>query len=224
MLHIPKTGGTSVKRVFRSWFGEGLMEHYFDSWNNSMPTRHELATAHRLERPVVVYGHFNALRGFGVTDYYPQVTQFITILRDPFERALSGYFYIRQQVQQGASWWESSEPAKMTLREYLSRRPEGPLPTFSPIPLTLDNFKDVIETSFVEVGILERLDESLRRIAHALHMDYDSSMLSSENQSTRDQDIPNDLREEFVEKHPLEYAIYNYVARKFDHEEGPSGV
>ena len=216
MLHIPKTGGTSVQRIFRSWFGDGLVEHYFDESRNAMPTRHDLAMVHFPERPVVVYGHFNRLRGFGVDDYYPQVTQFITILRDPFDRAISLYFFVRQNSQQGAGWWKSSDPATMTLREFLAQKEEGPLPTFSPIPLTLDNFEEVIEASFVEVGIMEKLDESLRRIAHSLHVHYDSSMLTIENRTARNQEIPHELRESFMRRHPLEYAIYNYVASKFD--------
>lgn len=219
MLHVPKTGGTSVMRIFRAWFGEGFLSHYFDRGTNSMPTRHDLATAHRPERPVVVYGHFNASRGFGVADYYPQVKQFVTIVRDPFERAVSGYFYVQQQFQRGASWWEGSRPAAMTLREYLSRKSEGPPLLFSPISLTLDNYREILEMFFVEIGITEKLDESLRRIARSLAMDYDSSMLPTENRSLRTQEIPNDLRESFIERHPLEYAIYNYAAARFDHGE-----
>jgi hypothetical protein len=146
------------------------------------------------------------------------VKQFITILRDPFDRAISLYFYVRQGSQQGAGWWKSSDPATMALHDFLAQKEEGPLPTFSPIPLTLDNFEEVIETSFVEVGIMEKLDESLRRIADSLHVHYDSSMLTIENQTARNQEIPHELRESFIRRHPLEYAIYNYVASKFDHK------
>jgi hypothetical protein len=40
-LHIPKTGGTSLRHTLQEWFPEGrLFSHYFT--NGQLPIRHEL--------------------------------------------------------------------------------------------------------------------------------------------------------------------------------------
>jgi len=46
--------------------------------------------------PLLVYGHFNRDHGFGVEQYYPEVNQFMTMLRDPFEAAISMYYFHRK--------------------------------------------------------------------------------------------------------------------------------
>jgi hypothetical protein len=65
-IHIPKTAGTSVKQIFRKWYGQGLHMHYYNEQAGGLPVKHDLQAFHSIERPVVIYGHFNRLRGFGM--------------------------------------------------------------------------------------------------------------------------------------------------------------
>jgi len=89
-IHIPKTGGTSIRELFNEWFGSGLFTHYKSK--HGLPNRINLECIQRHDLPIVIYGHFNQLRNFGIPQYYPGVTQFVTIMRDPFVRAVSRYF------------------------------------------------------------------------------------------------------------------------------------
>ena len=71
------------------------MTHYYTKATESLPPRRDLrAERARLGAPPVIYGHFNRLRGFGITQYYPQVGQFLAHERigtDPgLLRALDG--------------------------------------------------------------------------------------------------------------------------------------
>ncbi len=84
-IHIPKCGGSSFKEVLQKWFIGGFYSHYFNEKSNKMPQKYVLSAG------ICVHGHFNKARGFGIKDYYPEVDQFITFLRDPFEITTSDY-------------------------------------------------------------------------------------------------------------------------------------
>lgn len=212
LIHIPKTAGVSVKEVYRGWFGERLLFHYYDGKAKKMPVRYDLAELHNKENPVFVYGHFNRSKNFGVEQYYPYIDQFITILRDPFEMAVSGYFYVRKVNQNG--WRKQLKLVDGGLSEYLQKMHSGLL-NFFPCEMTFDNYKEVIEEKYIEIGVTEYLDESMRRIATKLGQSYASSMLEKLNVAERDQIIPYELKDSFREKHLLEFAIYDYVLSKY---------
>lgn len=161
VIHIPKTAGSSVKKIFKLWFGDALYDHYFNERAGSPPPKRNLDLLHSPGRPLAVYGHFNRLRGFGVEHYYPEVQQFITILRDPFEMAISSYYYIRKN---GTDWNDQTRVPKADLRQFLLNTPPNMLNQF-PRAVTRDNYREQIEKLFVEVGVMERLPETVRRIA-----------------------------------------------------------
>src|SRR5262249_32932794 len=155
----PKAAGLSVKAVFQKWYGDALLDHYFNEREASMPPRRDLASLHSAARPIAVYGHFNRRRGFGIEEYYPEVKQFVTILRDPFEAAISSYYFIRKD---GAAWQDQSRVPKGDLRKFLMETPPNMLNHF-PREVTKENFQEQIETYFVEIGVMEHLGESVRR-------------------------------------------------------------
>ena len=210
-LHVPKTAGISVREVFGTWFGDGLLLHYSNGATGELPARHDLAAMHSSSRPVAVFGHFNRKRGFGSEHYYPDAAQFVTILRDPFERIVSGYFYSRKH---GAGWKDQSRVPMGDLREFVLTADASMLNHF-PCEVTLENYKELIETRFVEIGVVEHLDESMSRIAQKLGKAYTSGSLNRLNTTERHLPIPYDLREEFAEKRPLDHVVYNYVLARF---------
>ncbi len=211
VIHIPKTAGASAEAIFRGWFGSGFLRHYFNPVEGEMPQKYDLSKIHSSEKPVVLYGHFNKLRHFGVEDYYPEVSQFITILRDPFEQLVSSYFF-RRKV--GDKYKDQSRVPRGELRDYIRNTKPNMLNQF-PQEVTIDNYQEMIETQFIEIGITEYLDESIRRIARKLNKEYDSTTLKRVNVTERDQEVPYELREEFMEKNQFEYTIYQYALSKF---------
>ena len=212
-IHIPKTGGVSIKEIYKKWFNNGLLSHYYNERDGRMPQKHDLKALHTRNIDVCLYGHFNRKRNFGIEHYYPEVNQFITILRDPFEKAVSSYLFLRKNSR---NWKDQSRIPKVELHDFLLRKTDG-AGMFNHFPrgVTLDNFKEVIETQFIEIGVLEHLDESMKRIASKLNYKYDPSSLQLLNATKREQRIPYELREEFIEKKPLDYAVYNYVLSKY---------
>ena len=97
-LHIPKCAGQSFQAVMRAWFGKNLATHYYGESKQRMPKkiRTKKRFSNQYRTGLCIYGHFNNSRGFGVKDYYPEIDQFITVVRDPLETAASSYYYFRK--------------------------------------------------------------------------------------------------------------------------------
>ena len=202
-IHIPKTGGTSVRQLYEEWFGDGFLTHY--KQGKTLPPKHDLSSAHWGKAPTVVYGHFNKIRTFGIEAYYPEVKQFTTILRDPFERAVSRYFHLKRESIQ-----------EVDLRDaLLNQLPEWSMLCHFPQAVTMENYEHIIETYFIEVGIAEHMEISLQRIAAKLGKKYIPLSSKRLNASQRDCRVPYELAAEFAKNHPLDYAVYNYALSKY---------
>jgi hypothetical protein len=210
-IHVPKAAGTTTRQVFDLWFGSRLLPHYFVEENGEMPKKHNIFSLHHVDNPLVVYGHFNRKRKFGVEDYYPEVQQFISILRDPFELMVSAYFFMKQHAHR---WADCTRNPGLSVNDYLHRSKSTMLYHFPRI-VTFDNYKDIIEEFFIEIGIAEQLSVSMQRIANKLQMSFDPSILGHLNTSERNQEVSEHLREIFVENNQLEYDVYQYVKSKF---------
>lgn len=212
-IHVPKTAGASVRRVFKNWFKERFVPHYFGEANGTLPQRSPLFDQHTPDSPVCVYGHFNQKRGFGVQDNYPDAQQFMTILRDPFEMAISGYYYMRNT---GAGWKDASNFPQGDLDAYLKTMTPNMLGHF-PRPVTTDTYKDIIDSCFVDIGFTEDLGPSLARMAATLGHPFDDAMLEHHNLAERDDQnaAAQELRAQFQDRHPLEFAVYDYARARF---------
>ena len=84
-----------------------------------------------------------------------------------------------------------------------------------PREVTFDNYKDIIEEYFIEIGITERLDESMRRIGRKLGFEY-TNKVEIRNSTSRDQEVPMGFLEQFMERNQLEFEVYQYCLLKFD--------
>jgi hypothetical protein len=86
-LHIPKTGGRSLQDILLRQFADG----------NSVTNAHERLAEIRVwpeqrKRDVrYIQGHFV----YGVHEILPQESTYIAMLRDPIDRVISHYYYIK---------------------------------------------------------------------------------------------------------------------------------
>lgn len=166
-LHIPKTGGTSLAATLETWFDGGGLRYHRLGPDGSPPQRHALAAG------VCVHGHFNAVRGFGVDAYYPDVQQFITFLRDPFERFLSYWFFV--QTRQRAGFPTPLLDRDPEFSAFLAARIEeqsvgrNAISLFAQLPALGDcaDFGALLDRRFVFVGVTERYQDSLDALAAA---------------------------------------------------------
>lgn len=166
-LHVPKTAGTSLSSILAEWFPDGrLLTHYRDGAR--MPDKHVLTGG------VCVHGHFNGARGLGAWQYYPDVGQFVTFLREPFARFMSQWSYLNWQKCQGLPIPELDDDPDFDT--WINRRADEQAEgcnAFSflrqmPRPPSYGNAGRIIDEFMVFVGITERFGDSVAALAEAL--------------------------------------------------------
>lgn len=210
-LHIPKSGGVSLRQVLMHWFGQNFMHCYAPHYRRDDPAVPG--------QPVLVSGHFNCRRAKGVEQLFPQSDQFITVLRDPWERALSIYFFNRRHATRTAG---TARVAAMGIEEYMAGWPfedpafGSPLLCFLP-PVGPDESPiEMIERRFVEVGVTDALAASIQRIAERLGRPFDPSAVQHLNISKRDRPEPDHLKPAFRKRNAQDYAIYEHFRARYD--------
>ena len=213
-IHIPKSAGTSFMRVLETWYGRRLYKHYFDPKKNRMPKKRHLwkgLIRKRSRAGICMHGHFNRERHFALEQSYPEANDFITIVRDPFEVHISYFFYLqtlRYEVPQARAPHPIVMDDNYNICKHLNDTRSFML-LHLPKDLTMDNYKDVLDTRFVYLGLAEDLQTSVDVLAQRLG--FKSVSVEHANTTLRSEQIPDGAREMFVKNHPLEFAIYSYA-------------
>ncbi len=194
----PKCAGQSMRRILEEWFSSSFQVHYFQQASAPPP--------HHDARPgSCVHGHFNGERGWGIDQYYPGAAQLLTVLRDPLDLMLSNYFYWKRRHSQVPE----EEREYRAVSDFFRARPKAPILPFLPSGLDESNFTDVLSRRFVWIGLVENLDVSLPWLAAALG--HPCPAIPHVNASSRDEQLPEELAEQFLATHRLEHAICRWV-------------
>lgn len=218
-LHIPKCAGQSFRQVLEQLFPGRLYVHYFQQ-HNALPPKHPL------EPGICIHGHFNQTKGFGVIDYYPEVHQFITILRDPLEAAISNYFYWKTKARaihlKNGVITPGGEHDYKNINDFFQKRPKSNMLDFMPCQVTRENYKEIFETQFVWIGLVENLQQHINELIRLLDLPSGNAVhavqVNRVNSSTRDEPLSPHIREAFITGNQLEFEIYHY--QKFLSDQG----
>ncbi len=212
-LHIQKSGGQSFRKILETWFGDGFHRHHYDPRTQAVTAKVEKVDG-RYPAGTCIHGHFQKRLGFGVQEYYPDIRQFITVLREPLDRQLSLYFFQKARVAKGVEFRAGQrlrEAAAASVDEYLEhamRRPPYYRNHF-PWPVDEHNYKDVLEEHFVHIGVTDALQDSVRIFARKLGKPViDVPVI---NTSRRDETPSAQVVERFRDTFRLEYLIYEYA-------------
>ena len=215
-LHVPKTAGTSLRLMMEQWFcRENMRLHYQDHRTLAPPPKYSL------EGPICVHGHFDATRGYGVDQYYPEAKQFITFLRDPFDRAVSLYFFIRShhlsrtpldrikrvfgQRADEAAFMPFERWIPFLIEEHLAGRslssswhlPGGP---------DLQAIKTNMERRCVFIGVTERFDLSVAALSRLLRKTV--RVPQHVNRTSRGAQDLSRWRSDYINAFTEEYELY----------------
>lgn len=210
--HIPKTGGTSFRNNLMAWFGRNLHFHYKDESKNGMPGKVRLRSwwGAGFRRDLCIHGHFNRRVGLGIEEYYPEVDQFITWVRDPVDAQISMFFHEVRSL--GGARYREGEAMHVTgdIDEFFEKS-RCPFLLYFPRAIIAENLEAEISRWFVHVGVLECADTSLRIMAEKLGKHGQAT--HRENVSARSRKPSESSIRKFKETCALEYRLFELAMR-----------
>jgi hypothetical protein len=217
-IHIPKCAGSSFSEILETWFKEKYLRHYHSEKKNIPPKKHKLCPG------LCVHGHFNSKRGNGLLDYYPEVNQLISIIRDPFDLHLSTYFYVRRMAKKDGNFYWGGKKHRIiengwNIEGYLREAKKSYICNFLPADIDFNNYRQILKNRFIYIGITESLQNSIDILSKILG--FNSISVSHTNVSEWNESIPAGAREEFERNNPLETAIYRYVKTEWGNTISP---
>ena len=218
--HIPKCAGSSVVRLLRVWFGNTYHKLNQDETRDIVLPRVETQdlSGEWLEDVKCIHGHFNHGRGYGLPYFYPEVKQYFTILRDPFDVTVSMYFFAKGRSREGRFWFRG-EPVDLrdqfpSVEHYVNTYPYW-LFDHLPLDLNLSNVEEKLRERFVYIGIFEDLQTTLDNLAKIFGQTYVD--LPRINVSRYDEPVPEHLREKFYHDYPLLKRVYDFALENYRH-------
>src|SRR5438128_6341679 len=169
-LHIPKTAGTSFNYALR-WEYWSRPSYWVEPLDFGANGFKNLPESERTKLSLV-HGHMQ----FGLHEYLPQTSRYVTFLRRPVERIVSYWNYARREAAahpESELWWLQASRT-MTLEELFGtgrdveldngqvRRISGMKAPFGQCTAEmLAKAKQNIERYFSFVGLTDYFDESL---------------------------------------------------------------
>lgn len=164
-MHLPKTGGRTLVHILHRQYGRDAVLELYDSTRGE-----ELATLapQRIERLRAAIGHFY----FGGHIFAPQPATYVTFLRDPVDRVISHYYFVRTDP----SHYLFEVARRVDLREYvIACGPNEPnndqtrllagkrfaADQEARLDEMLSTAKNNLDSHFALVGLTEEFDRSL---------------------------------------------------------------
>jgi Galactose-3-O-sulfotransferase len=218
-LHLPKAAGSTLNRLIECeypLFRMYSIDPVFFRWSWAHLQR---LSQERLERIRVFKGHMS----FGLHAILPQPATYITVLRDPVDRVLSAFYFMRSYKLHPLYWKFRRE--NWSVEDFLRRLPRGNVqckilagadygkPCTAEI---CETAKENLARHFSVVGLLERFEESLAlmklRFGWKLHY---YSMFNVTRARPATSEIPQSTRDLIVEKNSFDISLYDFAAKVF---------
>ncbi|WP_107670704.1 sulfotransferase family 2 domain-containing protein [Cyanothece sp. BG0011] len=232
--HVPKTAGSTFQKILYSHYSSDRIFKVYPnaSGKNGKKYIEEFQNKSSEER-----GSFDLILGHGAFEAYEYVVGnciCITILRNPIERVISHYYYVRSTPTN-----KDFEKAKdMDLCEYaISLKELKNTYTRRFSQLTHDEMnknpeqalflaKQNLKKYFSVIGLTERFDETILLVMRKLEWNRLPFYLSANVTSNRlkQNDIPEDQLQVIQEINKLDIDLYNCVSQWFQETIEAEGV
>lgn len=229
-LHLPKTGGTTMRRVLDREYRNAQRYEIGEDVTGDI-RRFRARTWDRGNAPNLVQGHMS----FGLHEFVPGPSTYVTLLRDPIRRALSDYHYVTstpehpiyehvkhlsliEYFESGITGQLSNGMVRLLSGDHLPDDPGVP----SKRDMTckdLARAQDNLARHFSAVGLLEKFDHALLLFRRRLGWTWPFYLRENvTTRSYRPEDIdPADL-ERIRELNMLDIELFESVCEDFDSE------
>ena len=217
-LHIPKTGGTTLRDIIqRQYQSEKIL--MIPKLDESEDILKEVSTS-QINQLKLIQGHLK----YGIHNHFHRRAKYFAIIRDPINRVLSTYYYVLSQKNNPQNLSTSNN--QMTIYDYVQ---SGVNPFLineqtqlisgktgnidNPIIKSEELFslaKENIENDFLFLGITEMFDETILILKNMLgwHMPYYSIANRTKNKPNYDAVDPTVIS--FLKEHnQLDIKLYN---------------
>jgi hypothetical protein len=218
-LHLPKTAGTTLNRLIE-WeyplFQMYSIDPVFFRWS----WKHlQHLSEKRLKRTRVFKGHML----FGLHEILPQPATYITVLREPVDRVISAFYFMRNYKLHPLYWkmrrgnWSLEDFVRRSLRENVQCKVLAGAEYEKPCTQEIcERAKENLLRYFSVVGLSERFEESLALMK--LRFGWKLERYSSFNVTRsrpRKAEIPQSTLDLIAERNSLDLSLYELAAKVF---------
>jgi len=217
-LHIPKTGGTTLRDIIqRQYRSEKIL--MIPKLEESENILKEVSTS-QINQLKLIQGHLK----YGIHNHFHRRAKYFAIIRDPINRVLSTYYYVLSQKNNPQNLSTSNN--QMTIYDFVQSGVNpflinGQTKLISGKTGNIDNpiieseelfslAKENIENDFLFLGITEMFDETILILKNMLgwHMPYYS--IANRTKKKPNYDAVNPTIISFIKEHnQLDIKLYN---------------
>lgn len=220
-LHIHKTGGTTLSHALR-WGTGFARRHWTDPGDTNADSYRSLSGAER-DKIGLLQGHFL----YGVHEEVPGESAYISMLRNPVERIISAYYYtietfpgtyIRDMSLEAFGAGKSIHRQKNSQ----ARRIAGLTPEKAEEMSDDELFERAtqhVKEEFACLGVLERYDESLVLMRHALDWPlYPLYVREKTTARPRGEEVPSSTRRALADTNAVDVRLYRWARKRLDEQ------
>lgn len=226
-LHIPKTAGSTLFRLLeREYAGSPIFRLYGDV--DSRIRLLEAMSIEDLHALRLVGGHM----GFGIHRFLPGASAYVTLLRDPVDRVVSHYHYVKSRPHDAGS--ARAMEGVSSLDDYVRSSVFARIINNGQTRLlgsdvqsadeaadeaALERAKQVIDRSDVVVGLQDRFEESLLLMLQAFGWGYPA--YRNENVGVgrpRVEELSGSTVELILERNSLDVELYQHAQHRFERD------